>query len=193
MRLKDTKIYNLYWKSIGWRLKYLKNSITNLIRWFPVIWKDRDYDDYYIFEVLKFKLTNQAKYISKRDYHTRAQYDAEKMRLCVRLIEKVCEEYYNMEYMDYFEIKRHFTECIDRPGSYEMGSEYISESFNDYINKYPLIYKRVLNGEGWLDISSCDEIERKERIAMNIGHINHIRARKLLFKLLDTHIEGWWD
>lgn len=183
------KIHHYYWELIGWRLDKFKTSIINLIRWFPVIWKDRNWSEWFIWEILKFKLTNQANYISKKDRHTAAQYDAQKMRLCVRLIEKVQNEYYPMEYMDYFEVKRYFTECIDRPGSYEMGSEYISESFDDYINKYPLIYKRVLNGEEWFDISSCDEIKRKEIIAMNIGHINHIRARKLLFKLLNTHIE----
>jgi hypothetical protein len=28
---------------------------------------------------------------------------------------------------------------------------------------------------------------------MNIGHINHSRARKLLFKIMEENIEGWWD
>jgi hypothetical protein len=28
---------------------------------------------------------------------------------------------------------------------------------------------------------------------MNIGHINHDRARKLLFNIMSDNIEGWWD
>jgi len=33
----------------------------------------------------------------------------------------------------------------------------------------------------------------KQIISMNIGHINHDRARKLLFKLMEENIEKWWD
>jgi len=33
----------------------------------------------------------------------------------------------------------------------------------------------------------------KQVIAMNIAHINHDRARKLLFKLMEENIERWWD
>jgi hypothetical protein len=37
------------------------------------------------------------------------------------------------------------------------------------------------------------EIDAKQRIAMNIGRYNHERARKLLFKIMEENIEGWWD
>ena len=33
-------------------------GVKNLIRWFPTIWKDRDYDHSYIYEVLRVKLEN---------------------------------------------------------------------------------------------------------------------------------------
>jgi hypothetical protein len=33
----------------------------------------------------------------------------------------------------------------------------------------------------------------KQRVAMNIAHINQDRARKLLFNILESQIEGWWD
>jgi len=35
--------------------------------------------------------------------------------------------------------------------------------------------------------------EDKQVIAMSIAHINHDRARKLLFKLMEENIERWWD
>jgi hypothetical protein len=28
---------------------------------------------------------------------------------------------------------------------------------------------------------------------MNIAYLNHDRARKLLFKIMEENIEGWWD
>lgn len=56
-------------KNILYNVKRFISNIKNVIRWLPVIWKDRDWDDYYIFEVLKFKLKNQAEYIGYHDRH----------------------------------------------------------------------------------------------------------------------------
>jgi hypothetical protein len=60
---------------------------------------------------------------------------------------------------------------------------------------YPSDYKRVVvKGEGWLDINkSNDETDRKERIASNMSHNRQMRAQRILFQLLDKHIQGWWD
>jgi hypothetical protein len=53
----------------------------------------------------------------------------------------------------------------------------------------------VLNGEGIFSLGASDNVstDKKQRIAMNIGHINHDRARKLLFKIMEENIERWWD
>ena len=193
MRLEDTKIYDIYWDLIGWRTSNFISKIKNIVRWFPIIWNDGDYDDSYIMEILKFKLSNQANYISKKDGRTQSQYDAQKMRLCVRLIEKFQEEYYNFEYFDYFNMEVSFTECVDRPDCSEMNTTVTSERFDEYIKKYPSVHRRVLKGEGWLDISKCEDDDIKYRIARNIAGINHQRGKQLLFKLLETHIESWWN
>jgi len=52
-------------------------------------------------------------------------------------------------------------------------------------------HKRVLKGEGVFGRDGRED--DKQIIAMNIGHINHDRARKLLFKLMEENIERWWD
>jgi ABC-type antimicrobial peptide transport system permease subunit len=168
-------------------------GIKNLINWFPVIWKDKDWDSYYIFRILEHKLTLQAKGISKRNIHTVAQRDAEVMRTCVRLMEKVREDYYASEYFDYYKTKIWFESVDDKPGYSTWESEIISENFNDYFKKYSLIYKRVLKGEGIFNINEKSENERKNFVAMNIAHINQQRANKLLFKMLENNIKRWWD
>jgi hypothetical protein len=184
----------LWWDNDGkYYHKYAKQGIKNLIYWFPIIWKDRNWDDHYIFEILQHKLVAQANYIGRRDFHTRAQLDAKRMRLCVKLIDKVQEEDYAMEYMDYAKDRVWFTPCEDREGSSLYNSETVWEKYDDYFKKYPLVYKRVLKGEGVFTLDGRDESEMKRIIAMNIGHINHDRARKLLFKIMEQNIEGWWD
>ena len=184
----------LWWEHDGkYYHKYFKQGIKNIWYWFPVIWKDRDWDGHYIFEILQHKLVAQANYIGKRDFHTRAQLDAKRMRLCVKLIKKVQEEDYTMEYMDYAKDRVWFTDCEDRPGSSLYNSEEVWEKYDEYFAKYPLVYKKVLKGEGVFTLDGRDESDMKRIIAMNIAHLNHDRARKLLFKIMEENIEGWWD
>jgi len=88
-----------YWKLYRWFLWDVKHihkttwiGIKNLWKWLPIVWKDRDWDYYYIFQVLKFKLEKQAKHLGGRD--------AELMMTCVRLINKLQNEDYYQEYYD---------------------------------------------------------------------------------------------
>ena len=92
-----------YWKLYRWFLWDVKHvhktvwiGIKNLWRWFPIIWKDRDWDYYYIFQVLKFKLEKQAKHLNKYG----SERDAELMMTCVRLINKLQNEEYYEAYYD---------------------------------------------------------------------------------------------
>jgi|LauGreDrversion4_2_1035121.scaffolds.fasta_scaffold03016_13 hypothetical protein len=198
-RLRDLweTIYDkIYWKTIGWRIKEFRSSVSKLIRWFPIIWKDRDWDDHYIWEIMKNKLRWQAKYIGDRDLHTRAAMDAKRMRLCANLMDKVQDGFYSGEYMDYHETKWDFLDIPDKPGFKGLDMETTSERFDDYFKKYPLVYKKVLTDKK-LQIFGIEpregENDAKQRIAMNIGRYNHERARKLLFRIMEENIEGWWD
>lgn len=163
-----------------YKIKQFFKRIHNLYRWFPTIWKDQDWDDFYIFEILKFKLKNQAKYIGDHDRYVNAKRDAEIMMLCVRLIEKIQDEYYSCEYQEYHDAELKFIESKDYPGSYEVEMIEKSERFEDYFKKYPRIAKQVT-------------VDDKERKAFNIAKINEERAHKLLFKILEQNIRRWWD
>lgn len=182
----------LWWEHDGkYYHKYFKTGVKNIIYWFPIIWKDRNWDSHYIFEIMKHKLSAQANYIGTNDRHTRAQQDARRMRLCIKLMQKIQDDDYAMEYMDYHKDRIWFTDCEDRPDSSLMNSEQVWEKFDDYFKKYPLIYKRVMNGEGVFSLEGRED--DKHVIAMNIAHLNHDRARKLLFRIMEENIESWWD
>ena len=184
----------LWWEHDGkYYHKYFIQGVKNISYWFPIIWKDRNWDGHYIFEIIQHKLAAQADYIGRRDFHTRAQLDAKRMKLCISLIKKVQEEDYTMEYMDYHKDRVWFTDCEDRPGSSLYNSEEVWEKYDDYFAKYPLVYKKVLKGEGVFTLDGRDDSEMKRILAMNIAHLNHERARKLLFKIMEENIEGWWD
>ena len=119
-----------------WRLKRIIRRTKNLLRWIPVIWKDEQWVHYYIFEILKYKLIFTAEHTRKYGYHIDSDYEADRMILCVRLIEKIQKE------------------------------EYMEELIND----------------DDLTAEKIDTAYNKQK-----------KARQILFKLLDKHIEGWWD
>lgn len=184
----------LWWEHDGkYYHKCFKQGVKNIIYWFPVIWKDRHWDDHYIFEVLKHKLKAQTNFIEKEDRHTRAQLDAKRIKLCVKLIELVQDETYSSEYMDYHKDRVWFTPVEDREGSSLYNSEEIWENYDEFFKKYPLVYKRVLKGEGVFTLDGRDEADMKRIIAMNISHLNQERVHKLLFKILEENIRGWWS
>ena len=195
--IRKLEFISMWWNNDGKYLhKHIRIGLKNLWYWFPVIWKDRNWDDHYIFEVMMHKLKAQAKYIGDRDWHTRSKRDAEIMMTCVRLMKLVKEEHYSSEYMDYHTTKHWFEPISDKEGSNLWKSRQLSENFDDFFKKYPLSYKKVL-ADKKLQIFGIepkdDETDAKQRIAMNIGRYNHIKARKLLFKLMEENIEGWWD
>jgi hypothetical protein len=183
----------IWWKYDGrYYHKDFIQGVKNLWKWFPTIWKDRDYDGHYIYELLRVKIEHQAKYIGDRNIHTEAKRDAERMRLVARLIKLQQDDFYDMEYMDYHETKYDFVPTDETKKWYTMEDELVSENFEEYFAKYLRQYKRVLSGE--VDrYSRPIEEKDKKLIAMEIAHENHERSRELLFKILNEHIERWWD
>jgi len=178
------------WKYIP---KNIKQGFKNIWYWLPIIWKDRSYDHRYIYTILQHKLKAQSLYIGGRGYHVNAVRDAELMMTCVRLIDKVGEEWYSSEYHDYYKSKHWFEPCEGKEGYSTWESRILEENFDEYFKKYPRIYKRVVNGEGVFTLDGKDESDIKHRIAMNIAHVNEKRAHKLLFKILQENINRWWD
>lgn len=182
----------LWWNHQGkYYHKFLIQGVKNIIYWFPIIWKDRNWDHRYIYDILQHKLKAQAKYIGSKDRHTRAKYDAQRMNLCVNLIQKLQDDFYEMEYTNYAKDKHWFEPCNDGTGNSTWKTENIWEEYDQYFRKYPLIYKRVMNGEGYFPIKEKEN--DKHLIAMSIAHINFDRAHKLLFKIMERDINGWWD
>jgi hypothetical protein len=100
--------------------------------------------------------------------------------------------------MDYHESNFNWFDIPDKPDYKQLEIETTHEDFDQYFKKYPLVYKKVL-ADKKLQIFNIEqkddmtETDVKQRIAMNMGRYNHERARKLLFRIMEENIEGWWD
>ena len=193
------KEYNeWYWKLyrwFRWDAKHAHRDIAqgfrNLWKWLPIIWKDRDWDDHFIFEVLKFKIKNTAKYIKKNDRYIGCERDVQTMMTCVRLIEKIQNQFYDLEHTDYMDQKFSFEKIEDSDLS-KLNIETISENLSDYFSKHPNIHRRALKSSITREKWYYNEVS-DQTLAMWMSHYNHNRARKILFSLMERNIEKWWD
>jgi hypothetical protein len=191
--MKTFERIRLWWKFEGrYYRKDFINGVKNLIRWFPTIWKDRDWDDHFIWELMIKKIRFQAKYIGEKDRHTRDKRDAEVMMTRLRLMEKVKDEHYSTEYMDYHEIDYEFVEC-DTPGYKRLETTELSERFDEYFRKYQSTMRKVVANPKVFDYIEEDYKDKKSTLAMIIARENHSKARRILFTLMERNIEGWWD
>jgi hypothetical protein len=181
---------------INYPIRFIYKRICNLIRWFPIIWNDRDWDSWYIFTILETKIKHQAKYIGDRDFHMSAKRDAEIMMTCVRLIQKIKEEEYEGEYTDYHKSTYNWLDTPEDSDLVRLEINQIDEWFDDYFLKYPLDYKRVLStpvNQVYMFDDDLNDTENKQHIAMNMSRLRQERAHKLLFKILENNIKSWWD
>jgi hypothetical protein len=180
------------WGRPSWR-KYtpiwfneIVTGISNLIKWTPTIYKDRDWDDHYVFEILKFKLIQQRKELVGANRHTGVEDTNRYITLCLNLIERIQEETYNLEYQDFVRERIWFTDNGDETSTLNSEIEY--ENFTGFFLKYQNQTKRLVEKNPELALE-----ENKMRLALRLGDLNQSRCQTLLFKILNEKINTWWD
>jgi hypothetical protein len=175
-------------KWVGWfqytyigKIYYaIKGGVPSLWRWRKHVWKDRDYDRHYIFESLKFKIDNTANYIEKNKRFVGWENEVKWMRLTTKLIDRVNEGYYESEYQEEVEKiwgKRDYKftpvkwDSKGEPSLYEM--DFVYDNVKSEADK-KAVDKMISDG-------------------LKSGRDKHTKARKLLFTIIESRIEGWWD
>jgi hypothetical protein len=190
-----SKEYNeWYWKLyrwFKWDAKHLHRDIAqgfkNLYKWFPIVWKDRDWDDHFIFEALKFKLKNTADYFEEKQRFVGWEDEVKYIRICEKLIKRIQDDYYQMEYMDYVNMEFDLIP-IANTDKFEYKSTVTEDNLDKYFALYPRTKNKVLLSDKYKTYLSTDS-----GTALAMGVERHLKARKLLFKIMEKRIEAWWD
>jgi len=73
----------------------MKNGLKNLFIWFKIIWNDRWWDNYYFFKILHKKLSLMEKNFREDGVHLFAEKDANKMKRCVLVLERLMNDDYD--------------------------------------------------------------------------------------------------
>uniref|UniRef100_A0A6M3Y3E6 Uncharacterized protein n=1 Tax=viral metagenome TaxID=1070528 RepID=A0A6M3Y3E6_9ZZZZ len=78
-------------------LRNIWKGIRNIFKWLPIIWHDRDWDHYFLYEVLRFKLSEMEKHLRLYGHHEDAEKDADVIRICIGALERLIEDDYCKE------------------------------------------------------------------------------------------------
>ena len=151
-------------------------GVKNLIRWFPVIWKDRNWDYNFIYMILKYKLHLMEKNIRNYGHHVRAEQDADKIKICVNLLDRLIKDEYHdnafkSHYKKWGDAKMSFHDLKDEPGLCQLKID------------YPNVKTEEDKKEQSKGFRICSVLEQ------NLKE----QDLDLLFKLMRKHIQGWWD
>ena len=177
-------ILPLLWRNTHWRLRYFLGGIKNIFRWMPTLYKDKDWDDWYIFTILQKKIEFQRKEIIYANRHMEVDRDNRDMTIVLNLIERVKEEYYGTEYLDYSETKFRFEPIEGDDNHYSLEQDLISENYDEYLRKYPSSVRKVSKEKPDLN---------KRDLCFWVAKHNEEKAHNLLFRILKERMRWWWD
>ena len=148
----------------------LKRGIINIIKWFPVIWNDEDYDFQTIYTLLYHKLNHMEQYYeSDKTYSANADKTAYEIMIAKNLAKRLAKENYlnnaliehEQKYPDYLEKSFH-TEKIEGKDLYRI-----------------------------MDLNSKEEKKSFERCSQLSDYLEQ-QDREYLFDYLKKKIRNWW-
>jgi hypothetical protein len=147
-----------------WRLRELYRSFKNLVVWFPIIWKDRQWDRWYIEVILLKKISLMRKYHEERQFFVGWENEVKWMKTCERLLEYLTKDkYWDDKYDNKIPSKNSFVKMHqDR-----VSMDYINWKYESYNNP------------------------EKENVCY--ADLWEMKARSLFWKIFTYRYESWWD
>ena len=173
--IEDKLRYNKQYQWTKDKIRNTKYGVGNLIRWFPVIWKDRWWDHYFIYPILHKKLSIMEHNIRYDGHHLYREKDADQIKVCLLLIKRIMDDEYGEN-----AFKRH----DEKWGDSEMN---FIPTDNPELSEMKIDYENVVTDKD-------KEQERKDfKLAIEQEEMLKKQDTDLLFKLMARHIRSWWD
>jgi len=77
------------------RMKRFIKRVRNLIRWAPIIWRDQDWDYYYVYEIIETKIKHQIEHLKYGEKFSEIDdIRYQRAQTILKLIDRVQNEYY---------------------------------------------------------------------------------------------------
>lgn len=173
------KIMQYIWWNRTYSTHYynIKYGISNLFKWFNVVWRDRDYDSDYILSALLFKIKNTRKLTQRNRRCTSWDEDVFNMLRCETILERLIEDDYATE-CGYNSDRSEIAFIPINKNSDEDEDDYGGE--DEQLFEMKNIHKNPQTDE------ELNEIFKNARILADA-------EKTELFDILNKHILSWWD
>lgn len=157
------------------RVRTFYYSVKSLIAYFPIIWKDRDWDHAFFYYLIHKKLKRMENFIRTKGIHAANIKQADEIQVAIEILDRLIANEYLNEALDAHDKKW---------GEIEM-----SKSGPDNRGLYTINTKRAKA------ITEDDIKTEREEVRILYQYADDIREQDIgsLFKWLAKHIEGWWD
>lgn len=146
-------------------------GIKNLIRWFPIVWKDRDFDYRYLYNILHKKLEHMEQFFeSNYAMSMDANKYAKQIMVAKNLAKRLAEESHLENAMLFYDQK------------YEV--------YNPFENTIP--HEKL---EGFQRLLPDPDKDRSKAFDKCCKHSSYMKKQdqEYLFNYLNKHINAWWD
>jgi len=156
----------MYWiKRKVWQIK-------NIIKWLPTIWNQYDFDYGYSINVFRFQLEKQADFLeSDKACTMSANYNAKRIRTTIKLMKKVYDEDYAIEYQDKLKVL-YGEELME----YAFEDSFLKQNYE--LTESPERIKEIHDMSSKLFIES--DLKQK-------------KSHRILWLMVERNIQGWWD
>jgi len=166
-------------KSIRYSIRRFFRKCKNLIRWFPTIWKDEDWDDSFIVEIFVKKLEHQRDFfLSDRAYSAEAEQVAAEIQIAIDGLRKTADSW------DHYE---------------EPAIDVLNEKWGKSQFRFEPIEDKPYLNELHLDIPNVKTAEDKEqynkefREVMDAAYKQYKKDKRVVYKYIADNIDKWWD
>jgi len=148
----------------------IKQGIKNLVVWFPIIWNDRWWDHTFLYDILRFKLGLMEKFFRKYGHHINAEKDADVMKHCCDILDRlIADEYCEEAYKEHGLKWGRMDMKVDSDGVLDFTRPNVKTDEDKFIEH-----------EEFLECVKVENQLEKDDI-------------KELFKIMSRNIRKWWD
>jgi hypothetical protein len=165
--------------NITYPFRRLFRKIKNVFRWLPTIWKDEDFDDHFIVEILIKKLEHTRDFFLSGNTH-------------IARAEEVAEEI--QEAIDRLHMTRDSWEFYEQP-AHDIIEEKWGKTTFEFIplEDRPNVSEMVSKTEKVKTPEDKEQYSEDFRAAMKTARKEYMKDKKEAYKFIAKHIDGWWD
>lgn len=160
-----------------YRIKRFFRKCRNVIRWIPTIWKDEDWDQTYIYDMLLLKLERQRDFfLSDRAYAANAKETANQIQTAIDLLHMTRDswEFYECPVLEELDAK--WGKGVLRTEPYGNDS-----------------YQLHIDIDGVKTEADKAQYNEEFKKGMEQARKEYQKDKRTAFKYIADHIDYWWD